>query len=124
MGLPSGHSIRTAVVAMLLVPLMIGFAFADAPSKREMDTRMAAAIDLVDAMGGRESIVEQINRVTGKNIAANHAEPRPGDIKDSQADIEKAATRMGYRPQVNFEDGLRKTVDWYRENLPQPISGR
>jgi hypothetical protein len=63
MELASGHSIRTAVVAMLLLPLLIGSAFAEMLSKREMDTRMAAAADLVDAMGGRESVVEQINRV-------------------------------------------------------------
>lgn len=62
MGLPSGRSIRTAVVAMLLVPLMITTAFADA-SKREFDARLVAAADLVDAMGGRESVVDQINRV-------------------------------------------------------------
>lgn len=62
MGLPSGHSIRCAVVAMLLVPLMIATAFADA-SKREFDARLVAAADLVDAMGGRESVVDQINRV-------------------------------------------------------------
>ena len=62
MGLPGGHSIRTAVVAMLLVPLMITSAFADS-SKREMDARMIAAADVVDAMGGRESVVDQINRV-------------------------------------------------------------
>lgn len=79
------------------------------------------------ACGGRvtlNSLLEQINRVTGKNIAANHGEPRQGDIQHSQADIEKAASRMGYRPQVSFEDGLKKTVDWYRENLPQAVSGR
>jgi hypothetical protein len=63
MGLPSGHSIRTAVVAMLLVPLMTGIAFAETTSKREIDARLIAAADLVDAMGGRESVVEQINRV-------------------------------------------------------------
>src|SRR5215468_9481466 len=61
MGLTSGHSIRTAVVAMLLVPWMMGLAFADVP--RDTDARMAAALDLVDAMGGRESVVDQINRV-------------------------------------------------------------
>src|SRR5436190_2751525 len=79
------------------------------------------------ACGGRitlNSLLEQINRVLGKNIAANHGEPRPGDIKDSQADIEKAVTRMGYRPHVGFEDGLKKTVEWYSENLPQTVSGR
>jgi hypothetical protein len=63
MGLSSGYSIRTAVVAMLLVPLMIATAFADTTSKRELDARLMAAADLVDAMGGRESVVDQINRV-------------------------------------------------------------
>jgi hypothetical protein len=62
MVLPSGH-IRTAVVAMLLMPLMLTTAFADNGSKREIDARLVAAADLVDAMGGRESVVEQINRV-------------------------------------------------------------
>jgi hypothetical protein len=61
MGLASGHGIRSAVVALLLVPLMIGSAHAE--SKREFDARMAAAVDLVDAMGGRESVVQQIDRV-------------------------------------------------------------
>jgi hypothetical protein len=63
MRLPSGHSIRTAVVAMLLVPFMIATAFAEAQSTRQMDARLMAAADLVDAMGGRESVVDQINRV-------------------------------------------------------------
>jgi UDP-glucose 4-epimerase len=79
------------------------------------------------ACGGRvtlNSLLEQINRVTGKKIAANHGEPRPGDIQHSQADIEKAANRMGYRPQVSFEEGLKKTIAWYRENLPQAVSER
>jgi nucleoside-diphosphate-sugar epimerase len=79
------------------------------------------------ACGGRitlNQLLEQINRITGKNIAANHAAARQGDIRDSQADIEKAAARMAYRPQVNFEDGLRKTIEWYSENLPQNVSER
>jgi hypothetical protein len=63
MRLPSGHSIRTAVVAMLLVPFMIATAFAETQSTRQMDARLMAAADLVDAMGGRESVVDQINRV-------------------------------------------------------------
>jgi nucleoside-diphosphate-sugar epimerase len=39
---------------------------------------------------------------------------RAGDVRDSQADIEKARTLLGYKPVVTFEDGLRKTVEWYR----------
>ena len=79
------------------------------------------------ACGGRVTLnflLEEINRVTGKNVAGNYGEPRQGDIKHSQADIEKAVSRMGYRPHVSFEEGLKKTVEWYSENLPQAVSER
>jgi UDP-glucose 4-epimerase len=39
---------------------------------------------------------------------------RGGDIKHSLADISSAEKHLGYKPKVNFEDGLRKTVEWYR----------
>ena len=39
---------------------------------------------------------------------------RGGDIKHSLADISKAETGLGYKPTVDFEEGLRRTVDWYR----------
>jgi UDP-glucose 4-epimerase len=40
---------------------------------------------------------------------------RGGDIKHSLADISKAAAGLGYKPAVDFEEGLRRTVEWYRE---------
>ena len=43
-----------------------------------------------------------------------YADVRAGDVKDSQADIDKAHRLLGYQPIVRFEDGLKKTVDWYR----------
>ncbi|MGP0017338.1 MAG: SDR family oxidoreductase [Candidatus Sulfotelmatobacter sp.] len=39
---------------------------------------------------------------------------RGGDIKHSLADISKAEAALGYKPKVNFEEGLRRTVEWYR----------
>jgi nucleoside-diphosphate-sugar epimerase len=42
--------------------------------------------------------------------------PRPGDIRFSQANIEKARTVLGYEPQVSIREGLERTVAWYREN--------
>src|SRR5438445_3470424 len=43
--------------------------------------------------------------------------PAPGgDIKHSLADISKAEVHLRYRPKVNFEEGLRRTVDWYRKS--------
>jgi nucleoside-diphosphate-sugar epimerase len=43
-----------------------------------------------------------------------YAESRAGDVRDSQADIAKARRILGYEPTVAFEEGLRRTVDWYR----------
>jgi UDP-glucose 4-epimerase len=43
-----------------------------------------------------------------------YAAERGGDIKHSLADISLAETNLGYKPKVSFEEGLQKTVDWYR----------
>ena len=43
-----------------------------------------------------------------------YEEPRAGDVRDSQADIGKAARLLGYAPLVPFDEGLKKTVEWYR----------
>ena len=41
--------------------------------------------------------------------------PRTGDIQDSLADISAAREALGYKPRIGFEEGLRRTVAWYRE---------
>jgi UDP-glucose 4-epimerase len=46
---------------------------------------------------------------------AQHGPDRAGDVRDSLADISAAREAMGYVPQVSFEEGLRRTVAWYRE---------
>jgi nucleoside-diphosphate-sugar epimerase len=63
------------------------------------------------------SMLQQINKAAGKDIAPIYADSRAGDIKHSQADITRAKEHLGYQPVVSFEDGLRDTIDWYRENL-------
>jgi len=45
-------------------------------------------------------------------------EPRPGDIRESVADISRAGEVMGYRPRVHLVDGLRETMEWFREHQP------
>lgn len=47
-----------------------------------------------------------------------YAPPRAGDIHDSLADIRLAGELLGYRPIVDFREGLRRTVDWYRAGAP------
>jgi len=69
------------------------------------------------ATGGRISLntlFKTIRGLVGANIEPIYADLRPGDVKDSQADISKARRILGYQPTVSFEDGLAKTVAWYR----------
>jgi UDP-glucose 4-epimerase len=63
------------------------------------------------------SILRQINKITGKDVSPIYADPRAGDIKHSQADVTLAKERLGYQAKVGFEEGLRHTIEWYRENL-------
>ncbi len=63
------------------------------------------------------SMLQQINKITGKDIRPTYTETRAGDIKHSQADISRARAHLGYEPKVSFEEGLRRTIEWYRENL-------
>jgi UDP-glucose 4-epimerase len=49
----------------------------------------------------------------GLDVEPEYADPRPGDILHSHADISLARERMGYGPQVDFETGLRRTYEWY-----------
>ncbi len=52
--------------------------------------------------------------LTGYNGVPNHVDPRSGDIRDSLADISLAEKLIGYKPTVDFREGLSRTVDWYR----------
>jgi UDP-glucose 4-epimerase len=63
------------------------------------------------------SILQQINKITGKDVSPIYSEPRAGDIKHSQADITRAREHLGYEAGISFEEGLRRTIEWYRANL-------
>jgi nucleoside-diphosphate-sugar epimerase len=69
------------------------------------------------ATGGRISLNDlfyAMRDVVGGNLEPTYAEPRQGDVRDSQADIRKAKDLLGYTPSVSFEDGLARTIAWYR----------
>ena len=69
------------------------------------------------ATGGRISLnrlFEGMRALVGADVKPVYAPPREGDVHDSQADLRKAQALLGYQPIVSFEDGLRRTVEWYR----------
>jgi len=55
-----------------------------------------------------------LQALTSYSGQPNYGPERGGDIKHSLADIAKAEANLGYKPTVDFEEGLRRTVDWYR----------
>jgi|SRR5580658_1639675 len=55
-----------------------------------------------------------LQRLTSYSGQPKYEPERGGDIKHSLADISKAEAALGYKPKVDFEEGLRRTVEWYR----------
>jgi nucleoside-diphosphate-sugar epimerase len=69
------------------------------------------------ATAGRISLnklFEVIRDLVGINVQPKYAEVRAGDVRDSQADIGKARRLLNYEPSVSLEEGLKRTVAWYR----------
>jgi len=60
------------------------------------------------------AIIARINELLGKNVTPEYAPARKGDVKHSLADISLAAELLDYRPVVPFDEGLRRTIDYYR----------
>jgi len=58
-----------------------------------------------------------VKREAGSSLEPDYSDPRAGDVRDSQADIGKAQRLLGYTPIVSFEEGLGRTVEWYRESM-------
>src|SRR3989344_2270771 len=71
------------------------------------------------ACGGRISLnelVKTLQEITGSAAQPEYKNPRPGDVKDSLADIGKAQKILGYEPKITIKEGLEKTVEWLRQN--------
>jgi len=72
------------------------------------------------ACGQRVTINElakNIAKILNTDVKPIHVEPRAGDVRHSLADISKAQNLLGYEPQVGFEEGLSRTVQWYKNRL-------
>ena len=58
---------------------------------------------------------ELLQKIEGVSIPAVYAAPRPGDVLHSQADTTAARTDLGHLPRFTLEEGLRRTLEWYRK---------
>jgi len=62
-------------------------------------------------------VVAQLNSILGTTLEPIYEASRVGDIKHSLAEISRAKAELKYTPSVQFEEGLRMTVDWYRQSF-------
>jgi len=58
------------------------------------------------------TVADTIGAILGKPVEKRNVAPRPGDIRNSWADLEKSQRILGYRPHVGLEEGLRRTIEF------------
>ncbi len=70
---------------------------------------------------GREvsllEVIEILGQITGRRPEVQHVAPRPGDIRRSRGNPEKAARMLGFRASVSLADGLARTLDWMSKRM-------
>jgi nucleoside-diphosphate-sugar epimerase len=83
-------------------------------------TAPKAAGEIINIACGYEislnQLVDKINKALGKKIQTIYKDERVGDVKHSLADISKAERLLGYKPLVTFDEGLAKTIEFYKNN--------
>lgn len=57
-----------------------------------------------------------MQKLAGADLPAKYGPPRAGDVRHSQADISAARNDLGFEPKIDFEEGLRRTLEWYQKN--------
>lgn len=70
--------------------------------------------------GGRYSlnfIWDLLQKIEGVQIAPKYGAPRAGDVRDSMADTAAAKAHLGHAPRFSIEEGLRRTLEWYRQTM-------
>jgi nucleoside-diphosphate-sugar epimerase len=62
-------------------------------------------------------LLETLKLITGKTeVEAEYRDPRVGDVRHSLAEVTRARELLGYEPRVGLEEGLRKTIEWWKQS--------
>jgi nucleoside-diphosphate-sugar epimerase len=61
-------------------------------------------------------VLDELQKIIGTNLSPRYESPRVGDIRHSLAETTRAEKLLGFKPVVGLSEGLRYTVEWYREN--------
>jgi UDP-N-acetylglucosamine/UDP-N-acetyl-alpha-D-glucosaminouronate 4-epimerase len=90
----------------------------DAPAGSAMNVACGERISL-------NQLSDELNRLLGTGIEPVYEAERPGDVRHSQADIQRARELLGYTPVVDFAEGLRRTIEFYESAaVAEPLPAR
>ena len=64
-----------------------------------------------------QTVFDTIAAAAGYGLEANYADARPGELQRSVLSPDKAGRLLGWKPEVNFKDGIAETVAWRKSNL-------
>lgn len=67
-------------------------------------------------------IWDRLQEIEGVKIAPKYGPPRPGDVRDSMADTASAKADLGLAPRFSIEEGLKKTLEWYRQTRQSTVA--
>jgi UDP-glucose 4-epimerase len=133
------HGAYAAVIPKFIVEMLAGrrpTIFGDGKQSRDfvyvgdvVQANLLAAVSpaavgqVINVGSGRQrsllDVVAAINRALGTDIQPLLVDPRVGDVRDSLADISLAGKLMGYAPATNFNEGLRRTVEYFQKEGTQ-----
>jgi UDP-glucose 4-epimerase len=93
----------------------------------ELNLKAARAKDVAGKMynagnGGRITLNQAwalVQKLEGVELPAIYGPSRAGDVRDSQSDITAAVRDLGHAPRYSFEEGMRRTLEWYRQQTPE-----
>jgi UDP-glucose 4-epimerase len=63
-----------------------------------------------------------LQKMEGVQIPAKYGPPRAGDVRHSMADTARAAAELGHAPRFTIEEGLKRTLAWYRTTIANPVA--
>lgn len=89
------------------------------------EARLETATLMNIAIGTRvtlNQIIALLNQITGQKLQAVHGPDRVGDVRHSQANIERAKELLDFAPTIDLREGLTRTLEWYKKNAHQSIS--
>jgi nucleoside-diphosphate-sugar epimerase len=126
----------SGVISKFITALLNGRApmiYGDGEQSRDftyVDNVVAANLQAAEALGAAGQVMNlglcerttlnqllgELQRIIGTSLTPQYEDARAGDIRHSLADITRAEELLGYRPTVGLAEGLRRTVEWYRDS--------